>query len=210
MANTFYRAMCLYDQVSPDLKDTVWVEIGSERGEGSTLALAGQAQKHGTYLHSVDINDIASKTLSHPALTCWVAPGSQWAEQVFPTIDQKISLLHLDNFDWTWQPECVPEWIRNQIHEYSNNFGVLMNNQRCQLEHLSQVINLLPWFNEQCMIAMDDTYIDRAVWTGKCGPAVTFLLFHKFRVVHTDNGGTIMVRGFHALPDIDTDNIIYP
>jgi hypothetical protein len=210
MANTFHHAILLYETIGSVPEDTIWVEIGSERGEGSTLALAGQAARWGTILHSVDIDDSAKNTLSHPALTCWVAPGAQWTRDVYPEINKKISLLYLDNFDWTWRPEAVPAWIRSQIFDYQNKFGVKMNNQRCQLEHLTQVVNLLHWLNDNCMIAMDDTFIYRSVWSGKCGPAVTFLKLHGFRVIHSDTAGTVMARGFDFLPEIDTDDLIYP
>lgn len=199
MANTFYEAITLFESLGKNEPDTVWVEIGSERGEGSTLALAGQAQRWGTVLHSVDISDRCQNTLSHPALICHVSAGSTWAKNYPNTIDRPISLLHLDNFDWIWEPANIPEWIREQIIQYQKVFGVVMNNRNCQVEHLRQMLYLFPHMHEQCMIAMDDTYLRDTVWTGKCGAVAVYLEANGFETVYTTDSGTIMVRGFPAL-----------
>lgn len=210
MANTFHQAILIYEKIGHIPEHTVWVEIGSERGEGSTLGLAGQAQRWGTMLHSVDISDSAKNNLTHPALHCWVDKGSEWCRQVFPGLAKKISLLYLDNFDWIWNVEHVPDWIQQQIHQYQNQYGIVMNNQQCQQEHLAQVYYLLPYLCESCVVAMDDTWLEKGVWTGKCGSAVALLSVAGFKIAYTNgNGGTVMVRGFPMISIIDTDRKIY-
>lgn len=209
MANTFHEVILLYEGIGHVPENSVWIEIGSERGEGSTLALAGQAQRYGTHLHSVDIDTAAKQSLDHPALTCWVANGSWWAKKIFPTFNQSISMLYLDNFDWIWQPSEVPNWIQQQIDEYKNKFQLVMNNQRCQIEHLAQALHLLPWLNNDCLVAMDDTYLYNGVWTGKCGPVVSLLSIHDFRVVHTTSAGTVMARGLKHIEKINTDHMLF-
>jgi hypothetical protein len=209
MANTFYQGILLYEQIGLVEPDTVWVEIGSERGEGSTLALAGQAQRWGTHLYSVDIDDYAKNNLTHPSLTCFVESGSEWVNNTWPSIAKKISLLHLDNFDWIWDSANIPQWIQDQIDIYKRKFDVDMNNQNCQLEHFKQALGLAPWLAENCVVLLDDTFVQNGVWTGKCGPVAVFYSTLGFRCVHrTPTGGTVLVRGFEQLKSVDIDSEI--
>jgi len=189
--------------------DTVWVEIGSERGEGSTFNLLAQANKFNIVLHTVDTSDHCSKTMHQPNLVCHVARGSDWSKTFHTAINKKISLLHLDNFDWIWNPYNIDPSIQQQIQDYKNNFNTVMNNQRCQLEHFEQVLNLYPCLAQDCLIAMDDTFLDRGVWTGKCGPAVSYLLLNGFRTIATNAGGTVLARGFEMISPMLTDDILH-
>ena len=207
MANTFHDAILLFEQIGSNVPGTVWVEIGSERGEGSTLALAGQAQRWGTILHSVDISDHCRRSVSHPALVAHVSDGATWAKEYSDKIKSPISFLYLDNFDWIWEPSSIPNWIRDQIIHYKTHFGVIMNNRNCQIEHLRQLLFLFPCLADQCMIAMDDTYLKNTVWTGKSGAVAVYLEAMGFHTVYTSDGGTIMVRGFSDLPRLLLDTI---
>ncbi len=188
--------------------DTVWVEIGSERGEGSTFNLWAQAQKFNIVLHTVDISDRCSRTMKQSGLVCHVAKGSEWTKHFASTVNKKISLLHLDNFDWIWNPYHVDTFIQDQIKDYKDNFDTVMNNQRCQLEHFAQVLDLYDWLAEDCLVAMDDTFLHRGVWSGKCGPVVPYLLLKGFRTVATNAGGTVLCRGFGMIPAMPTDDIL--
>lgn len=206
MANTFYEGILLYEQIGSVEPDTVWVEIGSERGEGSTLALAGQAQRWGTHLYSVDIDDYAKNTITHSSLTCYTESGSSWVVNTWPAIAKKISLLHLDNFDWIWNSTDIPQWIQEQIDTYKHKFGVDMNNQNCQLEHFKQALGLAPWLADNCVVALDDTFVQNGVWTGKCGPVAVFYSALGFRCVQrTLTGGSVLVRGFEQFKLVDID-----
>ena len=189
--------------------ETIWVEIGSERGEGSTFNLLAQAKKFKIVLHTVDVSSHCSRVMTDPNLICHVAKGSEWTKNFATTINKKISLLHLDNFDWIWNPYEIDTFIQQQIWDYKNKFNTVMNNQRCQLEHLEQVLNLFPYLAPQCLIAMDDTFLHRGVWSGKCGPAIPYLLLHGFRTVATNAGGTVLARGFDTIPILITDDILH-
>jgi hypothetical protein len=81
---------------------SVIIEIGSERGEGSTLYFANLAQLHGIKLHTVDILDSAQSKIDHPDIIWHTAIGSKWSQQLYPTIGKKISVMYLDNFDYLW------------------------------------------------------------------------------------------------------------
>ena len=205
MAYTFREGISLYETIGSVEPDTVWVEIGSDRGEGSTLALAEQAHRLSTHLHSVDIDSRAQDTLSYPALTCYVEPGSRWVKNTWPAIAKKISLLHLDNFDWIWDINNIPDWISSQISTYSEKFNVKMTNENCQKEHFEQLLGLGPWLADKCLVVMDDTFLHNGAWTGKCGPGVVYLQTLGFNVVKIlPTNGTVLARGYDFLETVDT------
>lgn len=205
MANTFHEGILIYEQIGLVEPDTAWIEIGSERGEGSTMALAGQAQRWGTHLYSVDIDTYARDNLTHDSLTCFVQSGSDWAKNTWPTIAKKVSFVYLDNFDWIWDTADISLHICNQIVTYKQKFGIDMDNQNCQLEHFKQALALSPWLADNCVVAMDDTFVNKGVWTGKCGPAVVYLIALGFRCVNRSmTGGTVLVRGFDQIKSVDT------
>jgi hypothetical protein len=116
--------------------------------------------------------------------------------------------LHLDNYDWIWNITDIPQWIQEQIDTYKHKFDVNMNNQNCQLEHFKQALGLAPWLADNCVVALDDTFVQNGVWTGKCGPVAVFYSALGFRCVQrTLTGGSVLVRGFEQfkLVDIDTE-----
>jgi len=74
----------IYKDINNFLPQTprgVFVEIGSDRGEGSTQTLAVMAQQHNTRLITVDISSKAQSRLSHTLTNTdfVVASGSAWA-----------------------------------------------------------------------------------------------------------------------------------
>lgn len=195
MGTTFTLAEKFLEKIEPD---SVFVEIGSDRGEGSTQYFADLAQQHNTVLHTVDLLDRKNKNNDHPSVRWHIGAGSTWAQTEYPKIGKKISLLYLDNFDWTWDPDDIPGWIQSQITEYKTKFNIDMNNANCQAEHLAQITNLLPWLSDSAVVLCDDTFplsINATIWGGKCGLVVPYLENFNFRVVDTVNCGLIMARG---------------
>jgi hypothetical protein len=242
---------------------SVFVEIGSERGEGSTLFLADLAEKHKVDLLTVDIIDrkhftpkiqnqknnfftndidwgdfykkvrddswpvsansidelpenlqlecqkihnwskwknhsvkntklrneihVSDYTLSsHPSIRWFQEVGSEWSKKFGETINKKISMLYLDNFDYIWDVNNESDsMISRQIQQYKE-MGFEMNNQNCQIEHLKQILYLTPYFDQNCVVALDDTYLYNDCWVGKSGPAVVYLLCHNFSIVYQD------------------------
>jgi len=164
----------------------LFVEIGSDRGQGSTEILADMAQKFGSKLVTVDISDRAkeqwSKTL--PQVEFVVQKGSEWAE----SFSGLISCLFLDNYDYVKAPSEVAEneWI---WQKYTNH-----SNQESQLEHFKQIMALESKMAINSIICCDDTYLANGVWVGKCGPAVSWLLIKKWRMVDIQAHGVILSR----------------
>lgn len=185
-------------------QDSVFVEIGSDRYEGSTVELAQLAIKYNTVLHTVDMLTEGQDRITQegviPGIIWHQGIGSEWAKNIFPTIGKKISCLYLDNFDYDWnvRDKNNPD-IQAQKAQYLE-LGLEMNNQNCQVEHLKQTISLLPYMSEHSLVVCDDTYICNDCWIGKSGPAVVYLLAHGYRVIDLPpipqaSYGVILVRG---------------
>jgi hypothetical protein len=160
----------------------VFVEIGSDRGEGSTVFLNQLAAQHNTKLITVDVSSKAKSRWQHQLTNTEfvVQSGSEWAKQV--ELHSKIDVLYLDNFDYIWDINEVRPAIQLQMAEYTER-GMPMTNQACQIEHLAQMISLYPKLSPGAVVAFDDTYCYNDCWIGKCGPAVVYLLAQGWQVV---------------------------
>jgi hypothetical protein len=187
-----YQSIASY---MPENPKGVFVEIGSERGEGSTISLNNLAAQYNTKLISVDINSDAKQTYANQLANTEfiVASGGKWARE-FSTSWTDIALLYLDNFDYIWDIDNVSPAIRIQMSEYAGQ-GIAMNNQNCQAEHMQQIIALRTCLSPDAVVVFDDTYCYNDCWIGKCGPAVVYLQAHGWSVVHqTIDCGVIMKR----------------
>lgn len=178
--------------------DEVFVEIGSDRYEGSTVYFAELAQERGTVLHTVDVINNAQQRLHKLGGIEWhLGNGSDWAKTVYPTINKPITCLYLDNFDYIWEssPDRRPQYIDEQIKFYKDTLNVDMNNQNCQVEHFKQIQALYPYLADHCVVVCDDTYLVNDCWIGKCGAVVIFLLANGFSIVSkTEDCGIILTR----------------
>jgi len=112
-----------------------------------------------------------------------VAQGSTWAKNVFPTYNKKISCLYLDNFDYILDVDNIFPFLKKLKQEYLE-YGIEMNNLNCQVEHLSQMIALLPFMADRSIVVCDDTYTVNDCYIGKSGPVVVYLLSRGYRILY--------------------------
>ena len=178
----------------PVIKDNdVFVEIGSDRYEGSTTYFADLAVRNGTVLHTVDLLAEPQERVNRggvvPGIIWHQHEGCAWARDVFPSLEKRISCLYLDNFDYDWDVTRPNVDIIKQKQEYQERFGIEMNNMNCQVAHLQQMISLLPYMNQKSVVVCDDTYLSNDCWIGKCGAVVVYLISHGYRIVDTENVG---------------------
>ena len=173
----------------------VFVEIGSERGEGSTVWLDALAAERNTKLITVDISGKAQGHWADklPNTEFVVQSGSDWADN-FAHNWTDIAVLYLDNFDYIWDINEVRSAIQIQMADYADR-GTPMTNQACQIEHLKQLMLLYSCLAPDAVVAFDDTYCYNDCWIGKCGPAVVYLLACGWEVVHqTLDCGVVLTR----------------
>jgi hypothetical protein len=92
--------------------NSVIVEIGSERGEGSTDYFSQLAEQHKVDFHTVDILDHSIDRVNQPNVNWHVDDGTAWCQKKYPKINKKISVLYLDNFDFIFNQKTIhdPLW----------------------------------------------------------------------------------------------------
>jgi hypothetical protein len=185
------------DKYMPANAQGVFVEIGSDRYEGSTNILATLAKEYGTKLISVDVLSKAQDRLQHEFdnVEFIIESGSKWANE-YAKIGTNIAVLYLDNFDYLYDinDANTDPRIKQQIASYADR-GIEMNNVNCQIEHMKQLISLTPTFNPDTLIIFDDTYQLNGCWVGKCGPCVVYLLCLGYEVLEwTTDCGMIMKK----------------
>lgn len=174
---------------------SVFVEIGSDRYEGSTTELDRLAGVYQTRLITVDILPNARQRLSRQLINTEfvVADGAQWARNYD---GPPIACLYLDNFDYMWNinEKYTNEHIKRQVEDYAN-MGIQMTNQNCQQQHMSQMVGLYPHLAQDAVVMFDDTYLLNDCWIGKCGPCVVYLQALGWTVIEqTRDTGVIMKK----------------
>jgi len=185
------------DKYMPANPQGIFVEIGSDRYEGSTSILAGLAKKYGTTLISVDVLSDSQDRLQHEFdnVKFIIEAGSTWANK-YAKLGPKIAVLYLDNFDYLYDINNANTDLRikQQLASYADR-GIEMNNVNCQIEHMKQLISLIPTFTPDTLIIFDDTYQLNGCWVGKCGPCVIYLLCLGYEVLQwTTDCGMIMKK----------------
>jgi cephalosporin hydroxylase len=188
------------------LGQDIFVEIGSDIGEGSTDYFANLAAKNNRQLLTVDIANREFHTLTNvEAIT---ATGSDWAK-TFGQYNKEICCLYLDNFDYDWDVNQRGNWhmilrVQEQIREYLAR-GVVMNNLNCQAEHLAQMLALLLYMAKHSVVVCDDTYKFNDCYLGKCGAVIPLLHLHGYHIVEEDlANGIILVRNSTPTQTIST------
>ena len=184
------------------------VEIGSERGEGSTAYLRDWAAGRGMDFHTVDVTDTAQTHFANdPAFGGvgrinfhTVDAGHAWCRDTLPGLGRRIAVLYLDNFDWIWAGSEDKPGDQEQIADYARR-GVVMNNENSQEEHRLQTLYCLPCMAAQSIIIIDDTFPDRRSptgWSGKCGTAMPLILAAGYTVAAREmvrTGRLVCCRG---------------
>jgi len=172
------------------------LEIGSDRGEGSTLVLSDIAFANQKILHSVDMSaeiiSANSEKYHGKSIKFYSIKGEDFLDKY---TDLKFSIVLLDNFDWNWWgEEHPPDFLKDQRDTYRSKFQLEMTNTNSQIAHLMQAIKLTNMLAKQCVIVCDDTFLtSNLTYDGKSGAAVPYLLTLGF-TPHITNAGVILVR----------------
>jgi hypothetical protein len=190
-----------------------WVEIGVDRGEGSTSWFAELAKNRATQFYAVDadseqihksleslsrstdvlINPLTGeiqhtyKSLS-PHIKLVHARGEIFLEQLHnQNPDLRISLVYLDNFDWDyWVGGKEESFVPAQKAHYRETMGVEMTNINSQNAHLAQAIQLMSMMTDNSIIVCDDTWYHpkEGIFIGKCSAVIPYLLLQGYQILH--------------------------
>lgn len=165
------RAYTLVDNYSRSINASI-VEIGGERGEGSTSFLQRFAHRKGVPFHTVD--------MVNTGMT-----GEQWCREVLPGLNERVGFAYLDNFDWTFETFKHEPWVHEQRAAYARA-GVELTNANSLAAHLEQTQLIEPFAADDCAILYDDTWqTPDGQWTGKGGTAIPWLLSRGWRILET-------------------------
>lgn len=175
-----YRLMVNYDVEGAIL------EIGSDRGEGSTAFWAALAQRCRVPFYSVDFDAEAYlRARRIPGSQAYQITGEAFLRTLWPGKKQRIGLAYLDNFDWQYPSLMGTDQVRDQIRTYRQH-GLTMTNAQSQAAHLVQTRLIVPYASRQSIIMFDATWRHPdGTWTGKGGLAVPFLLAQSYQVLHS-------------------------
>jgi hypothetical protein len=208
---TYYRNV---EKHLDKLEKGVWIEIGTERGEGSTRFFADLAKQYATKFYAVDADDaqIASSgqllkvngqipehvTLVH-------AKGEDFLEELSGKIgDEKVSLVYLDNFDWDYWLGGVEEpFVAGVKQNYINKMNIEMTNLNSQITHLAQAMWLVHMLADKSIVICDDTWFhpNEGIFIGKCSAVIPYLLLNGYSILHNQgyrqNSGVILGRNIN-------------
>ena len=178
------------------------LEIGTDRGEGSTPWLWEFCFQNKLDFHTVDIHEERCRNIKEriSSLNVHCMKG----EDFLANTGYKISAVYLDNFDWIWNPielakKSKPSWIYDQVMEYKE-MGIEMNNHNSQMAHLIQSMMIYNLAAEKCIIIFDDTWSNDEYGTcsGKGGAAVPYLLAKRFEILEEGDHWIAMGRNINV------------
>jgi hypothetical protein len=185
--------------------DNIALEIGSERGEGSSLFIGAWAKNKGIPFYSVDVVEHAKTNFDNENINFEVAiTGHAWCRDILPTLNKKIKVLYLDNFDWTDPNNLIFPWLHELIESYANR-GVVMNNENSQEEHRMQALYCIPYMDEQSIVLFDDTWkshITPSGYDGKSGTAIPLFIEAGFEVHLDATFGLYAIRNYSDMDRI--------
>lgn len=193
MANFHLYSQSFLPELTFDQDKDMILEIGSDQNEGSTAFFNGLALNYDVPFYTVDVVDDAKKRFVHLENTTWqIEQGSTWTKTVLPTLNKKIKVLYLDNYDWS-----NPGPNADRLKEEYASRGVEWSNLGSQIEHIAQMINCLPYMADNSLVICDDTPLQdhSGIYIGKCGAVVPFLLASGFRIRYAENNGIILSKG---------------
>jgi len=187
------------EQIDPS---GIVLEIGSDRGEGSTAWLWEFCFQNKLDFHTVDIHKERCLKIQKEILSLNI--HCMKGEDFLANTGYKISAVYLDNFDWIWEPlryknTKTPNWIHEQVEEYKK-LGIEMNNHNSQITHLEQSIMIENLAAERCIIIFDDTWKndEHGTYLGKGGAAVPYLFTKRFQVLKEGDHWIAIGRNINA------------
>jgi hypothetical protein len=164
----------------------VILEVGAERGEGSSAFLARVAHHWGIRFVNVDPDITTHATVIGFA-------------EVVPLPDH-VRFAYLDGHDWPYSWHLSnPNIIGKLIMQYAER-GQELTREASASSHLKIVQRLLPHFTDRSTVVLDDTWRRGKIWSGKGTLAMPFLLDHGWNLIVTtdaeepDDGFTLLER----------------
>lgn len=180
------RAYTIIEQYKTHLEGSV-IEIGSDRGEGSTRYLFEFCKRNHLNFYTIDIDEAVHEGVLSFCDTAFRMSGQYFLDYLFPDFNEKICFAYLDNFDYIFKSIEGKDWVNKQIEHYKSK-NLTMNNYNSKRHHLEQAKRLISHAADTCFVLFDDTWelkhprTDDRCYDGKGGFAIPYLLSCGFRV----------------------------
>lgn len=216
---TYYKKVAEFvDRLDPG----AWIEIGVDRGEGSTKFFADMAKTKATKFYGVDADEkqiARARVVLSAQGNMTLGSDGNFHLQEGPLPDhinlvhsfgetflenlpkQPVSMVYLDNFDWDyWVGGQEESFVPAQKQHYRDYMGTEMTNINSQKAHLAQAMLLMPMMTDNSIIVCDDTWYHpkEGVFIGKCSAVIPFLMLHGYELIHSNgyrqNSGAILGR----------------
>lgn len=172
------------------------VEIGSERGEGSTTWLAKFCIRRKIHFHTIDVDPGvykgAEKIFTRYKGGFCHAHFGRGEDFLANNSELHIRFAYLDSFD------CIPSGLEHEpfIEFYRQKYhdlGMVMTNANSQAVHLIQASLVDMRSASRCAILIDDTWKTDDAWDGKGALAIPYLQTRGFEIRDLD-GAQLAVR----------------
>jgi len=192
----------LIEKVMPYYKGGVVLEIGMERGEGSTRFFNKFCKEHNLDFYSVDFDAIPRYSIRD---LDWVIPAVMTGEDFllnhFKEKNQKIFFAYLDNFDYIFPHIKGHPHVVNQQNRYKDfNLDMDDNNHNSHRAHLLQAVLIdVDFAADPCFFLFDDTWRQGETWYGKGALAVPYLLSKGYQIIEKADDNGLYYEGFVLL-----------
>lgn len=173
------------------------VEIGSERGHGSTEILARFAKEHKLHFVTVDILEEVWKNVQkilEPIDETFIAVCSKGEDYLKQFTPNNIVILYLDAFDIT----VKGNYHQPRVDEYAKE-GLILSNENAWKMHLEACKHGYDKVRTGGFIVFDDTWLDKkdptkSTYHGKGKTAIPFLLDNGYKIYSTLSRVTVLQR----------------
>lgn len=185
-------------------KDSVIIEIGSERKAGSTKYLSKLANKNNTYFYTVDIDAETSKAADlivkkiNPDFAAINKPGEEFLQE----FDRTLSLVYLDAFD-------IPgDWLNKEIYDAYKQRGQNLTLENCWKMHYDCAVSITEKMKIGGFVCFDDVnpvddkgnLLFKKVennypkWSGKGETAIPYLLQNGFELIDNKRASALLKK----------------
>lgn len=171
-------------------KHSYMVEIGSERGQGSTLALAQLCLANGMQFISVDVDPAISddaKTIVK-AISPSFETVCEYGEKYLETTDKTFHMVYLDAFDF-WHPNHSKE----RIDAYASR-GTTITDDNAAAMHLACAKALKRCLAIGGYVCFDDILTPAPEWKGKGRDAIPWLMENGFELLEWRKQAAMLQR----------------
>ena len=177
------------------IESPVFIEIGSERGHGSTEHHASMCNRLNFQFITVDAygpttenarNIVKSHSDNFEAY-------NMLGEDYLRDFNSEIHVLYLDSFDLEHMGDRTEGVVASTRGSYSER-GVELNNTNCHLAHLNMAKNSIDKMAKNGIVFFDDVYSGPPNWVGKGKTAIPFLLEKGYRIIDQNKEQLILQK----------------